>query len=153
MIPDGPELLVCPSRTGRTGKDGKDGKPSASPNDGRRRSWARDGSRMARYETPPATPRPPRTCRKRRRATTRPDPRLRSKGRRGLAGWRLIVHGGAPDRPQGRGPALIGAQPLGRAPAALGSRPLGVARRTVLVLAGAASCPSRAVSALPVVLL
>ena len=35
-IPDAPELLVWPSKTGRTGKPRKDGKPSASRSDGLR---------------------------------------------------------------------------------------------------------------------
>jgi transposase len=35
-IPDAPELLVWPARTGRTGKPRKDGKPSASKSDGLR---------------------------------------------------------------------------------------------------------------------
>jgi hypothetical protein len=35
-IPDPPELLVWPSKTGRTGKPRKDGKPSASRSDGLR---------------------------------------------------------------------------------------------------------------------
>jgi transposase len=35
-IPDAPELLIWPSKTGRTGKPRKDGKPSASRSDGLR---------------------------------------------------------------------------------------------------------------------
>jgi transposase len=35
-IPDAPELLIWPSKTGRTGKPRKDGKPSASKSDGLR---------------------------------------------------------------------------------------------------------------------
>ncbi len=35
-IPDAPELLVWPAKTGRTGKTRKDGKPSASKSDGLR---------------------------------------------------------------------------------------------------------------------
>jgi transposase len=36
LIPDAPELLVWPAKTGRTGKPRKDGKPSASRSDGLR---------------------------------------------------------------------------------------------------------------------
>jgi hypothetical protein len=35
-IPDAPELLIWPAKTGRTGKPRKDGKPSASRSDGLR---------------------------------------------------------------------------------------------------------------------
>jgi transposase len=51
-IPDAPELLVWPAKTGRTGKPRKDGKPSASRSDGLRAAmFAKLGSEQgkARY--------------------------------------------------------------------------------------------------------
>jgi hypothetical protein len=51
-IPDAPQLLVWPSRTGRTGKPRKDGKPSASRSDGLRAAmFAKLTSEAARPAT------------------------------------------------------------------------------------------------------
>jgi transposase len=48
-IPDAPELLIWPSKTGRTGKPRKDGKPSASRSDGLRTAmFAKLGSEQGK---------------------------------------------------------------------------------------------------------
>jgi hypothetical protein len=58
-IPDAPDLLVWPSKTGRTGKPRKDGKPSASRSDGLRGAmFAKLGSEQGRVGPAAGTKRP-----------------------------------------------------------------------------------------------
>jgi len=61
-IPDGPELLVWPSKTGRTGKPRKDGKPSASKSDGLRAAVSPSSAASRARPATPCGSRPSSRC-------------------------------------------------------------------------------------------